>query len=705
MTDQQPAESSHEIPGNTSDGISTKQISMKDTPPVAVPDTAPTPADSGSDFYNTPWPVGTPSNNNEKMDNVVPGNEGDSTMSPKPAALIPGLSLVNDKLSEQQPADNEPIPSLKTDNENTNMDLDPETADREKHEVAPTTGDAMDVEGAGEAAKANIDGHANNASTKETASAPQETVGTEQKSHETIPAAGDAMETEQSSVQHSREEAMKADTNGPANNANATETPAPAETAGAEEEDEHPEWEIDSSPYESSSDDSTTDSSDDSDDDDEDYPILSPEEQARILMQAELGSDDEGEGKGKAGGHIKTANEMPEEILPIPEVTVTPDMKITMLGNVSAIVENAVLIEANISGEYQVLESGSLLCLEDRSVVGVVSETLGRVEQPLYALRYATAAEVEDHGLSKGKPIYYVDNHSTFVFTQPLKGMKGSDASNFHDEEVGEDEIEFSDDEAEAEYKRKMKQKRQERKEAKNEHGGPSRTRKGPPGPSKLSQSELNYDDNGAEDGYTPLARPKNLHEIMGHQEAPVEGSECAGRGSFRGGRGRGRGFDRGRGNRGRGGGRGGSWQSHDDRRPQHQQYHQSSAVDSLPQPPSYGQPVYPQNQQPVYGTPQQFPSYPSYPPQPYAQSPIPTQFPFQMPYQQPYQQPNLYQQIPPGAHVNPVFLAALQQQQQQQYQQQPQQTQNTALNFDQVKAQLDILRQLSNGNQGPRPT
>lgn len=32
--------------------------------------------------------------------------------------------------------------------------------------------------------------------------------------------------------------------------------------------------------------------------------------------------------------------------------------------------------------------------------------------------------------------------------------MKGSDASNVHDEEVGEDEVEFSDDEAEAAYKR-----------------------------------------------------------------------------------------------------------------------------------------------------------------------------------------------------------------------------------------------------------
>jgi H/ACA ribonucleoprotein complex non-core subunit NAF1 len=54
---------------------------------------------------------------------------------------------------------------------------------------------------------------------------------------------------------------------------------------------------------------------------------------------------------------------------------------------------------------------------------------------------------------------------------------------------------------------------------------------------------------------------------------------------------------------------------------------------------------------------------------------------------------------------INPLFLAALQQQQQYQQQQQTpgqQPTQAATMNFDQVKAQLDLLRQLSNANQGP---
>ena len=43
---------------------------------------------------------------------------------------------------------------------------------------------------------------------------------------------------------------------------------------------------------------------------------------------------------------------------------------------------------------------------------------------------------------------------SRFVFPSQIKAIKGSDASNIHDEEVNEDEIEFSDDEAEAAYRR-----------------------------------------------------------------------------------------------------------------------------------------------------------------------------------------------------------------------------------------------------------
>ncbi|CAI7641735.1 unnamed protein product [Penicillium bialowiezense] len=635
-----------------SEGPDAKKPCLIDTPPVAgTPDNA-------SDFYNTPLTGGTPA-----LTESAQVSEASSASLPHPS--IPGLNLV-DHPTEQD----------------TTMETEP-TIKQEGQDLA-----------------ANQEGSQNPPQPQVSDVAIKEEAETTQVKREQNALVDDVMEI----VETQDGNMIDADVKN-------------------ENEDEHPEWEVDSSP---------SDSSDSDDSDDEDYPIMSAEEQAKILMRAEGGSDDEGDGKGKSGANLRTTNEIEHEVLPLPDIQITPEMKIVFLGKIHAAIDNNVLIEANTSGEYQVLESGSLLCSDDRKIIGVVAETLGRVENPLYTMTYKTAAEVEEKGLVKGIDIFYVVDHSTFVFTQPLKGLKGSDASNFHDEEVAAEEMEFSDDEEEAEYKRKLKQKRQERKEARD---GP-KGKKAAPGPSKLNQTELNYDDAGAE-GYTPLERPTNLHEMMGAREAPIEGNE---RGGHRG-RGRGRG-DRGRGGRGRGGaGRGGRDWDHE-RRP-----HQSHEPQTQTQPQHQHQPPQPQPApygQPAYGMPQPFAAYAAQYGQQQAQNPQfaqqqpqfgqggpQPQYPFQFPFQQPQMQPGGFQGAPQGApHINPLFLAALQQQQQyqqqpqqyqqyqpqyqqpqqhqpqqQQQQQQPPQGQAPPMGFDQVKAQLDLLRSLSQGNQGPPPS
>ncbi|EXJ87987.1 hypothetical protein A1O1_04914 [Capronia coronata CBS 617.96] len=392
---------------------------------------------------------------------------------------------------------------------------------------------------------------------------------------------------------------------------NDTDTPAIAsdmmmdvsganDALAAEPGAEGAEWEIDSSPYKSSSDSDsdsssdTTSSEEDSDEDDADgdYAMLDPEEAARILMQGDIGSDDEGgTNRDKTDGGLRTAHERPEEVIPKPDITITEDMKIEELGNVEVVVENTVVIKAKTSGEYQVLETGSLICLHDRTVVGVVADLIGRVEEPRYTIRFNNDDEINEVGLSAaGATVFYVPQHSTFVFTQPLKGVKGSDASNFHDEEVGDDEIEFSDDEAEAEHKRQVKARRQGRSiETGRGRGGMRHSRASHRGGGRGGNQnhntnngtaaygngslEMNYDDvaDGGDEGYTPLQRPANLTELLTRGEQPQESRPPhhslpplpppprSGRGDLfgRGGRGRGRGGGRG-GFRGRHDGGGG---------------------------------------------------------------------------------------------------------------------------------------------------
>jgi H/ACA ribonucleoprotein complex non-core subunit NAF1 len=485
------------------------------------------------------------------------------------------------------------------------------------------------------------------------------------------------------------------------------------------------EFEADSSPYESSSDDSSDSSSDDSDDS-EDYQMLDPEETARRLME-DIGSDDEGGKRAGARGEApRTQHEKPDEVVEKPSVTVTPEMKIEELGNVDIIVDNNAVIKAKTSGDYQVLETGSLLCLVDRTVIGVVADLLGPVQQPLYLVRFTNAKSMEESGVTKNVTVYYVHGHSTFVFTQPLKGLKGSDASNVHDEEVGDDEMEFSDDEAEAEYKRQKKWAKADRKNA--THGLPPHSRGGVKSENYNTAYDadmgmgvpagISYDDEvkkEEDDGlYTPLARPSNIQDMLRQGGASVE--------SPRDGFSRGRGGHRGRGDRGRGdrgrGGRGGRGRGRGGHRDHHggSHRHQSNLDLSLPPTPTFGGlssnngpslPVMPSPLPPPpvsvsRGQPQSYQqshaqqfNFPTPPiPQPHAQygynqwqgpqqsswsgqpqapyqaapqaAPHPQVNPYQ--YQQPFQQhQNQPGQAPPppfqaGAYVNPAFFAQFQQ-------------------------------------------
>ncbi|KLP09394.1 nuclear assembly factor NAF1 [Fusarium fujikuroi] len=385
---------------------------------------------------------------------------------------------------------------------------------------------------------------------------PSASAATEAKPSEAEPAPvadSDAMVVDQPESPPSLTGALEAAIGG----LNPTQAAQPAPTENTEtvplqnDQGDNPEWEVDSSPYESSSESSSSDSSDEDSDGNEGYELLGVEETARLLMQAEGGSDDEGD-RGATSSRttqVRTKNEIPEEVIPKPDVTITSEMKMEELGAIEHIVENMMLIKAFTPGEYQVLDSGSVLCTAERVVIGAIADTIGKVLQPMYTVRFTSDQDIKDLGLEVGQTVYYPTDHAAYVFTEPLKNMKGSDASNLHDEEVGDDEMEFSDDEKEAEYKRAIKQKKKDKWKKDPSRGGkephPLRQESRPDG-------GLNYDDD--DDGpYKPLARPPGY----GSGPSTTEIYEPPSSRNFnqRGGR---RGDSRGRGGRGRGSGRGG---------------------------------------------------------------------------------------------------------------------------------------------------
>lgn len=347
------------------------------------------------------------------------------------------------------------------------------------------------------------------------------------------------------------------------------------------------EWEEDSSPYASSDDDDESKTASDAD---SDIVFMDTEALDKFLMDKdEEGGDDGDKAKKFGDGQPRTINEKKEQYPPRPVMNITPEMKITNLGHVESIVGNVVLVKGFRSdGTHFVVDQGSVLCHETREVIGVVSDLLGPTQEPIYLVGFANSKELEEARIQHGSKVYYVDEHSIKVFTAPLQAMKGTDASNIYDEEVGEDEQEFSDDEAEIISKRKKKELNLLKKAGKGQLSRPA-TRGGRGGKvgrpdgsgcggnidapmSTGSYGPLDYDDEGpsqqpAQDsatvahpgssqddlddgGYNPLRRPDNLYG----PPPPRPATRSFERGRGRGARG-GRGGDRGRGggNRGRG--------------------------------------------------------------------------------------------------------------------------------------------------------
>ena len=314
------------------------------------------------------------------------------------------------------------------------------------------------------------------------------------------------------------------------------------------------EWQDDSSPCQSSDSDSDSDA-------DDTYINLSPEEMARVLMEQES--------LPSKHFQVRTANEKTEDVIPKPDVTITENMKLVLLGQVLHVVEDTIVIQGDTPGEYQVIDTGSVVCSAERVVLGAVSDVIGRVHAPMYTIRYSSVQESSSSGLTVGAKVYYPPELAKFVFTQPLRSLKGNDASNLYDEEVGEDEVEFSDDEQEREYKRNKRAARDLKKQGRGRgrgrgaHGGrgvqaghadanrPTHDFQTP------SEITLNYDDIDTEP-YHPLRRPDTYVETTASEERPSEFH--GGRGSRGGSRFRGsdQGHNQGNfGGRARGGGDG----------------------------------------------------------------------------------------------------------------------------------------------------
>ncbi|KAF8215868.1 Gar1/Naf1 RNA binding region-domain-containing protein [Mycena galopus ATCC 62051] len=290
------------------------------------------------------------------------------------------------------------------------------------------------------------------------------------------------------------------------------------------------------------SDDSSSDSDSDSDD-----------EPSRInIKDLDAVDDDESGVVAPTATYFQTKNEIAESDIVVPDIEeVGADEVLERVGEVMSTMDKTVIA----------LDCDTLLVFEDRKVLGYIYETFGPTSQPLYQVKFSASYPLDQ------------DKRSRFVFVNQIKRFKGSDASNMHDEEPADDELEFSDDEAEAAHRRELKRKRESRSNS------VVSSRASTPSAALMRDQDLAYmernpygenspyDDNFGSGSSRPTPIPYDdpysdeYHNVSAEVEppapAPPNRSNPA-RDESEGFAGRGGGGGRGRGRRGRGRERGG---------------------------------------------------------------------------------------------------------------------------------------------------
>ncbi|GAA98546.1 uncharacterized protein L969DRAFT_50188 [Mixia osmundae IAM 14324] len=230
----------------------------------------------------------------------------------------------------------------------------------------------------------------------------------------------------------------------------------------------------------SSSSEASSSSSSASSSDDEFAPRQA--KRARTSASALVDDDDEEE---MSGGVLKTQNEDIAPLVQMPSIEYLPSHVHTQpLGIVESVIGSVVVVrgaaqQKPVTGVAslrdsvpQVPDSGTLVLVAPKDqqtepgyrVAGSIFETFGSVVSPYYAIRLPSASHPNIALLAVGTNVSYSPerDYASMVFTRDLQSLpKGSDASNIWDEEAGDGEVEFSDDEAEAQYKAAIKRRKQ----------------------------------------------------------------------------------------------------------------------------------------------------------------------------------------------------------------------------------------------------
>ena len=164
----------------------------------------------------------------------------------------------------------------------------------------------------------------------------------------------------------------------------------------------------------------------------------------------------------KQGNDLKVKGELSNSDLPpIEDLHISvPEYECVPLGEVSSIVDDLVVVRALPNTPALDLES-VLFLDKGKRPLGKVFDVIGPVTSPFYCVRFNSNDHIKSSEVEKELKVYCAPRteHTSFVFVEQLRKIKGSDASWKDDIEPQNEHVEYSDDEQErAARKSKKKQ-------------------------------------------------------------------------------------------------------------------------------------------------------------------------------------------------------------------------------------------------------
>ncbi|KAL7102329.1 hypothetical protein ACP275_08G113400 [Erythranthe tilingii] len=244
--------------------------------------------------------------------------------------------------------------------------------------------------------------------------------------------------------------------------------------------------------------------------------VVVEKEEGEILLSddademANWSDNDEEDFVGTATvGPIMSKNEL-KVLPPVPSVSVSlePHHQVQPVGIILSVIGAQVIVEG--VEKHNPLNEGSILWItESRSPLGIVDEIFGPVKNPYYIVRYNEESEVPN-GIQQGTCISFVPEFAKHVLNEKSLYQKGYDASGENDEELSDD-LEFSDDEKEAEYRRMIKIKK--RGGANESNNKPATKRNG-----KKTNGNLNRNNNRdppPPQTHSPMNQENNIRQDL----------------------------------------------------------------------------------------------------------------------------------------------------------------------------------------------